>query len=141
MTAKRYFSIAAGLRGCYLPDSVFVVDCATRRDLKAVLEAEASHLRDAGYVGASKRNIASLAADAWLTLLSPAPREITLPLAPSHARDSYCYALSVARVTRREYLDAARLVGLLDTSANTVLDCAPGWELQPGLRHREPPSL
>lgn len=108
MTAKRYFSITAGLRGCYLPDSACIIACGTRRELKAYLESEAYYLRDAGYVGASKRNIASLAADAWLTLLSPAPREITLPLAPSHARDSYCYALSVARVTRREYLDAAR---------------------------------
>ena len=32
-----YFAIANGLRGCYLPDSSYVIQCGTRRELKAAL--------------------------------------------------------------------------------------------------------
>ena len=62
----RYFTIMAELRGCYSDnDSAFVLRAETRRELKAALEGEAAHLRDAGAIGLNKRAIANLAARAW----------------------------------------------------------------------------
>lgn len=62
---SRYYTIGQGLRGCYMPDSVYTIRVDTRRALKQVLEWEAESIRDAGGVGLSKRTIAALAAACW----------------------------------------------------------------------------
>jgi len=101
----RYFAIANGPRGCYMPDNASIIRCATRRELKAYLEMEAYYLRDAGFVGASRRNVARLAAAAWREAHKTRPdwREMVLPLAPAHSRDNYCYGLGVSIATRADY--------------------------------------
>lgn len=100
-----YFQIMQGLRGCYMPDSSCIIRCSTRRELKSALEYEARDLRDAGFRGASKRAIASLAAQAWRNRKSASVYGITLPLAPPHCPDNYCQALEVCNASRAEYLE------------------------------------
>lgn len=98
-----YFHISTGLRGCYLPDSSYVVRADTRRELKDVLAYEARGFADAGYVGANKRAIAHIAALAWRNR-----RKFTypyaIPLAPPHARNSYSSGIFVASATRDEFI-------------------------------------
>ena len=72
MSGKNYyFFISEGLRGCYLPDSAYILETKTRKDLKSALEAEAYYIRDAGFIGCSRKAVASLAAECWS---SPAAR-------------------------------------------------------------------
>lgn len=98
-----YFQIMHGLRGCYLPDSSYIIRATTRRELKSALESEARDYRDAGFVGASKRNITRLASQAWRNRKSPSVYGTVLPLAPPHARDSYCQAFEVCNASRAEF--------------------------------------
>lgn len=101
-----YFTISNGLRGCYMPDNAYTIRCDTRRELKQALESEARDMRDAGYVGASKRNVATIAADAWRNRRK-ARLPIALPLIPPHCgrnSDNYCYGLFVEYATRADYL-------------------------------------
>ncbi len=97
-----YFTIMQGLRGCYMPDSAYVIKCDTRRELKNALEWEARDIRDAGGIGMSKRNIAWLANAAWKARKS----NIGEYVAPYRwqGQDSYPYALSVCPSTRADYL-------------------------------------
>lgn len=61
-----YFNIMAELRGAYSDnESMQVIRCNTRRDLKSAIESEAYYLRDAGAIGLNKRAIAWLANAAW----------------------------------------------------------------------------
>ena len=60
-----YFHISQGLRGCYLPDNAYIVKVKTRRELKEALESEAYYIRDAGFIGCSRRAIAWLASATW----------------------------------------------------------------------------
>ena len=62
-----YFEISNGLRGCYLPDSVNLVRCGTRRALRVALASACDYARGDGQVGGSKREIAGVAAAAWRT--------------------------------------------------------------------------
>ncbi len=62
---SNYFGIYHGLRGCYMPDSVYIIHATTRRDLKRALEWEAYSIKDAGGIGLNKRAIAWLANAAW----------------------------------------------------------------------------
>ncbi len=62
---SNYFGIYQGLRGCYMPDSVYTIHATTRRDLKIALQWEADSIRDAGGIGLNKRAIAWLANAAW----------------------------------------------------------------------------
>lgn len=100
----RYFAISNGLRGCYMPDSVYIGRFATRRELKSALEYEAESLRDAGYIGLSKRAIASLAAAAWRESGKPAPTvyDFVAPYRQSY-QDSYSYGLFCSVSSRRDY--------------------------------------
>ena len=102
----KYFTITNGLRGMYMPDGGYTLRAKTRRELKDALESEAQDLRDAGFIGASKRAVASLAAAAWRNAQRERPdwREHVMPLAPAHSRGNYCYALAVSLSNRREYL-------------------------------------
>lgn len=102
-----YFTISAGLRGAYMPDSCYVIRAQTRRELKAAIEQEARDYRDAGFIGANKRAIAWLAAIAWREAQKTRPAYLpyALPLAPSHARGNYCNGIFVSAATRAEYLE------------------------------------
>ena len=97
-----YFTIYQGLRGCYMPDSAYIIRATTRRELKNALEWEADSIRDAGGVGLSKRAVASLAAAAWRD--RGRVGEIVAPYRWA-GQDSYPYALGVfTAATRAEYL-------------------------------------
>jgi len=100
---SNYFGIYQGLRGCYMPDSVYIIHAKTRRDLKAALVWEAESIRDAGAIGCSKRSIAWLANAAW-----KARRKGGDYIAPYKWKyqSSYCNALGVfPNMSRREYLN------------------------------------
>lgn len=101
----KYFAISQGLRGCYMPDSVYIIKAGTRRELKAALEYEARDLRDAGFIGLSKRAIASLAAGAWNEAGKVSARSIDF-VAPYRAAgmSHYPYGLFASVSTRADYL-------------------------------------
>jgi hypothetical protein len=60
-----YFHISQGLRGCYMPDNSYAVKVTTRKQLKSILKSGAYYIRDAGFVGCSKRAVQWLAAECW----------------------------------------------------------------------------
>ena len=99
-----YFHISTGLRGCYMPDNSFVIQVNSRRELKSTIEYEASVYRDAGFVGANKRAIASIAAAAWRDR-KKTQLPYALPLAPDHAKTNYSHGVFVSSATRDEYLE------------------------------------
>ena len=99
-----YFAIWQGLRGCYMPDSSYIIRANTRRELKAALQSEARDIRDAGGIGLNKRAIAWLANAAWKNR-KRAQGEYVAPYRWQY-QDSYPLALGVfVGMTRREYLD------------------------------------
>ena len=100
----KYFHVSNGLRGCYMPDSAYVLKAETRRELKQQLQFEADQLKD-GMVGLSKRAITSLAAQAWREAQKPNPA--VLPFCVPYGRfkgDAY-YGLFASVATRDEYLE------------------------------------
>lgn len=99
-----YFHISHGLRGCYMPDNSFVIQVNSRRELKSAIESEANVYRDAGFVGANKRAIASIAAAAWRDR-KKTQLPYALPLAPEHAKNNYCHGVFVSNASRDEYLE------------------------------------
>lgn len=97
-----YFTLYQGLRGCYMPDSAYVIKAATRRELKAALQWEADSIRDAGGVGLSNRNVTRLAAEAWRN--RRASGELVAPYRWADQSHSP-YALGVfTGATRADYL-------------------------------------
>jgi len=97
-----YFSIFQGLRGCYMPDSAYVIKADTRKELKAALQWEADSIKDAGGIGMSKKAIAWLANAAWKQRKTSS--EYVAPY-KWKGMDSYPYALGVfTGMTRQEYL-------------------------------------
>src|ERR1700739_3287779 len=101
----RYFHISNGLRGCYMPDSVSCIKVDTRRELKAALESEAEHLRDAGYVGLSKANVASLAACAWLDARTTRFGSETIAACAPHRGALCTYPVACSPATRADWLE------------------------------------
>ena len=98
-----YFTIHQGLRGCYMPDSAYIIRANTRRELKSALAWEADSIRDAGGVGMNKRAIAWLANAAWKARKSSG--EYVAPYGWK-GMDSRPYALGVfTAATRAEYLE------------------------------------
>ena len=97
-----YFNISAGLRGCYLDDSAYVIQAATRRELKARIEAEAAEWKNAGYIGANQKAIATIAAAAWRDR-KKTQLPYALPLAPSHSPKNYAFGVFVSSATRDEW--------------------------------------
>jgi hypothetical protein len=90
-----------GLRGMYLPDNAYVIAARTRRDLKSALAWEGDSVRDAGLVGASKRAIAWLAAEAWRNR-----GKATLDLVAPYRRPDqshYPYGIFCSAATREEF--------------------------------------
>lgn len=101
-----YFWIAQGLRGCYMPDSSYVIACKTRRELKSALEWEARDIREAFDAGCSKRAVAWLASAAWKARNNP---KIFLPYVAEYGnrgydgKINYCMALHCATSSREDF--------------------------------------
>lgn len=94
-----YFQIMTGLRGCYMPDNSYIVQCATRRELKSILADECRDLIECNFIGLSKRNIAWLAAHSWRNKAGA-----ILPY--SRDRNSgAAWSIECSRATRAEYLE------------------------------------
>jgi hypothetical protein len=98
-----YFWIAQGLRGCYMPDSSYVIACKTRRELKNALQWEADSIREAFDAGCSKSAIAWLANAAW-----KARKGHGLPYVAPYGNRSgngfnYCFALQVAPSCKADF--------------------------------------
>lgn len=96
----RYFLISFGLRGAYMPDSSFAIGANARAELKTIIEGEAESARD-GYTGASKRAVASLAAQAWA---NRGIYESVMPLKPIGS-DHASYGLMVSNLTADEFAE------------------------------------
>lgn len=99
-----YFFISHGLRGAYVDDSGYIIQAKTRRELKSAIQYEAESYRDAGYIGANKKAIATIAAAAWRDR-KKAQLPYALPLAPAHAPRDYAFGVFVSGATRGEYLE------------------------------------
>lgn len=102
----RYFAISNGLRGCYMPDSVYIGAFKTRRELKSALEYEAESMRDS-YVGLNKRAIASLAAESWREAGKARPSIYDFVAPCGQARGDQSYALAVSVSNRADYRASA----------------------------------
>jgi hypothetical protein len=100
----KYFTVMQGLRGCYMPDSVNVIKCDTRRELKNAIEWEARDIREAGFIGANKKGVAALAAHMWREAKKEKPSFYPNVL-PYGTKGNYHSAIHVSVATRREYLE------------------------------------
>lgn len=98
-----YFTINSGLRGAYVDGSPYVIQCATRRALKEAIANEAESYRDAGYIGANKKAIASIAAAQWRDRKNYLP--YCLPLAHGREPKNYAFGVFVSPATRADYLE------------------------------------
>jgi hypothetical protein len=91
--AAKYFCLMNGLRGCYMPDSVYVLKCTSRRELKEIVRDELTYAEKKP----SQRALAQYVAEAWRRY-----KELSLPLVlPTNKEESYGIHLSYA--TRHEY--------------------------------------
>lgn len=97
-----YFQIGNGLRGCYMPDSAYIIRATTRRELKSALQWEADSIRDAGGVGMNKRAIAWLANAAWRNRKGGG--EYVAPYR-WQGQDYYPYGLMVWPASRAEFVE------------------------------------
>jgi hypothetical protein len=98
-----YFTIFNGLRGCYMPDSAYIIKADTRKELKSALQWEAHSIRDAGGIGMNNRAIAWLANIAWKQ--RKASGEYVAPWRFDYQKQNYPYALGVfTGVSRSDYL-------------------------------------
>src|SRR4051812_31050189 len=103
----KYFWIATGLRGAYMPDNSYVVACKTRRELKETIAFEADSYADAGFVGASKKAVARLAAAAWKNAQAASPAHLphVLPLAREKG-SGYAFGIFASVATRADWKEA-----------------------------------
>lgn len=99
-----YFHISTGLRGCFMPDSAYVLHASTRRELKAAIEEAAEGDRQAGYIGLSKAAITSFAARVWRERKAGNHLPHALPYRRPD-QDQAPYGIFVSTATRREYLE------------------------------------
>lgn len=106
---SKYFTIAQGLRGGYMPDSCYTVRVDSRKELKAILNGEAESVRDMeSTVGCSKRAIAWLANVAWKEAQKKDSRAYLPYVAPWGYRNQisqYPYGIFVSLSTRAEFLE------------------------------------
>lgn len=97
-TNYRYYHILSGLRGCYMPDNVYVVRVNTRRELKSCITHEAEHQScDGAFVGLGKAQVTWAAAHAWNS------NEAILPF--GRRGGDRPYAITISRATRRDWLE------------------------------------
>jgi len=92
MAKAKYYTLMSGLRGCYMPDSVYVLKCTSRRELKAIVRDECEHVEKRP----SQRAIASYVAEVWRR------NDLFYPLVLSTGEG---YGLHLSNATRREYED------------------------------------
>lgn len=100
----KYFTISNGLRGCYMPDSVSVIRCKTRRELKAAIEYDARDMREAYGYGGSKRAIAAFVAECWREAQKPRPTYLPYCLPFGRKPGNYAFGLFCSVATRDEYV-------------------------------------
>jgi hypothetical protein len=98
-----YFTVSKGLRGCYMPDSCYVIACKTRRELREALDWEARDIREAFDAGCSKRAVSWLANAAW-----KARKSYGLPYVAEYgnrngAKVNYCFGLFCSTASREEW--------------------------------------
>lgn len=101
---SKYFHVATGLRGLYMPNHAYMIKTDTRRKLKAVLEGEAYDIRDTGFYYLTKKAVATLAADIWTNATSKKPNYINPIVAGYGNRGNPCFGLMVTLATRNEWL-------------------------------------
>lgn len=110
MATNRYFHLAQGLRGCYMPDSSSVIACKTRRELKDALAFDVESYHDAGFIGGSKRAVAAFAALLWREAQKPNPAYLPycLPFAnkPKGGKaPNYSHGIFLSVASRADYLE------------------------------------
>jgi hypothetical protein len=110
-----YFHISHGLRGCYLPDSSYVLFAKTRRELKSAIACEASQYREAGFTGANQKAIATIAAAAWRDR-KKSQLPYALPLAPEHSPRNYCHGVFVSSASRDDFLEYQKAADYIQTA-------------------------
>lgn len=101
----KYFQVMIGLRGAYMPDSSYVIKCDTRRWLKSAIQYEANNIRDAGFVGITKRDIAAFAAHMWREAHKVKPSFYPDVLAYGDSRDNLHSAIHCSVASRADYLE------------------------------------
>lgn len=98
-----YFNIMSELRGCYSDnESMQIVQCNTRRDLKSIIESECYYLRDAGAIGLNKRAIAWLANSAWKARRGGSIYPHVMPFRYQH-QSGWPMGVMVSSATRADY--------------------------------------
>ena len=102
----KYFTISHGLRGCYMPDSVHVARCETRRELKNEIKSLADMIDSGQTLGISKRAIARFAAECWREAqkVNPAYLPYCLPL-KEIGQSSYSYGIFCSTANKGEFDD------------------------------------
>lgn len=102
---SKYFTIATGMRCCYSPDNACIVCVDSRKELKAIIENEARYIRDAGLIGANKREVASTVADIWRNLKAKVKSPYSFVVPYGYKKGGYKpYAIQVGHSTRADYL-------------------------------------
>ena len=96
-----YFFVSKGLRGCYMPDNVFVIKCDTRKALKAALTWDANDMQEAYGYGGSKRAVAYTANAAWKAR-GKATLDFCIPF--GREKGNYPFGIFVSPATRADYL-------------------------------------
>lgn len=101
----KYFHIAQGLRGCYMPDNVYCVMVKTRRELKEILSDECRDLPDAGY-HFNRKHIAWAAAAVWREAhkRNPSYYDFAIGYGNDH-KGSRPYGILASVATRKDYLE------------------------------------
>lgn len=105
-----YFHIMQGLRGCYMPDSAFLVRAETRRELKAILRDTVESYANSDAIDSEYRlrfnreHITAAAAAAWKAAArkSGNPYPYVIPIGPKRERP---YGVFVSTATRAEFLE------------------------------------
>lgn len=102
----KYFNLSFGLRGCYMPDSQYMVMVDSRRELKQELFDQLRHERESEipYVGLSKAAITKLTVDAWRESQNKRPSIYPYVL-PYGLKGNASYGLHVGVATRADYLE------------------------------------
>lgn len=101
----KYFHIMSGLRGCYMPDSSYVIKVDTRCELKSVIEGEVRHqIHDCDFKGGDKKTIAWAAAKAWREAQEDwRGNSAVIPFGKGKERP---FSIVISVATRREWKDS-----------------------------------
>lgn len=106
---SKYFTITAGLRGCYMPDSCYVARVDSRRELKQHIESAVNSYANSDSIDSeyrlrfNRRDIAAVAAAVWREAQKPRPAYLphVVPMGPGLSRP---HGVFVSVATRGEYL-------------------------------------